>query len=109
MCVWQVARMHGYRCQHNGSTCRSCEVSFIDLLALFLPPQRQGTWGPFLIVSPASTLHNWQQECTRFVPHFKVSQAREKLNYDGAVTLNPVPDFAQAVKQNLERKAWVRG
>ena len=80
MCVWQVARMHGYRCQHNGSTSHSCEVSFTDLLALFLLPQRQGTWGPFLIVSPASTLHNWQQECTRFVPHFKVSQAREKLN-----------------------------
>lgn len=34
--------------------------------------QRQGIWGPFLIVAPASTLHNWQQECTRFVPRFKV-------------------------------------
>lgn len=29
-------------------------------------------WGPFLIVAPASTLHNWQQECARFVPKFKV-------------------------------------
>ena len=34
--------------------------------------QCQDIWGPFLIVSPASTLHNWQQECTRFVPSFKV-------------------------------------
>lgn len=31
-----------------------------------------GVWGPFLIVSPSSTLHNWQQEIARFVPHFKV-------------------------------------
>ncbi|VVC26797.1 Helicase, C-terminal,Helicase superfamily 1/2, ATP-binding domain,P-loop containing nucleoside [Cinara cedri] len=29
-------------------------------------------WGPFLIVSPSSTLHNWQQEIARFVPDFKV-------------------------------------
>ncbi len=28
-------------------------------------------WGPFLVVSPASTLHNWQQELTRFVPKLK--------------------------------------
>lgn len=29
-------------------------------------------WGPFLIISPASTLHNWQQEIAKFVPDFKV-------------------------------------
>lgn len=29
-------------------------------------------WGPFLIISPASTLHNWQQEIAKFVPEFKV-------------------------------------
>lgn len=29
-------------------------------------------WGPFLVVAPASTLHNWQQEITKFVPEFKV-------------------------------------
>lgn len=29
-------------------------------------------WGPFLVISPASTLHNWQQEFARFVPKFKV-------------------------------------
>lgn len=29
-------------------------------------------WGPFLVVSPASTLHNWQQEIAKFVPSFKV-------------------------------------
>jgi len=30
-----------------------------------------GVWGPFLVVTPASTLHNWQQEIARFVPDFK--------------------------------------
>lgn len=28
-------------------------------------------WGPFLVIAPASTLHNWQQEITRFVPALK--------------------------------------
>lgn len=29
-------------------------------------------WGPFIVIAPASTLHNWQQEITKFVPEFKV-------------------------------------
>ncbi len=29
-------------------------------------------WGPFLVITPASTLHNWQQEVARFVPSFKL-------------------------------------
>lgn len=29
-------------------------------------------WGPYLVIAPASTLHNWQQEITKFVPEFKV-------------------------------------
>ena len=29
-------------------------------------------WGPFLVIAPASTLHNWQQEITRFAPDLKV-------------------------------------
>lgn len=28
-------------------------------------------WGPFLVIAPASTLHNWQQEITKFVPALK--------------------------------------
>ncbi|KAH6652567.1 SNF2 family N-terminal domain-containing protein [Truncatella angustata] len=28
-------------------------------------------WGPFLVVAPASTLHNWQQELQKFVPDLK--------------------------------------
>ncbi|XP_066594162.1 chromatin-remodeling ATPase INO80 isoform X2 [Prorops nasuta] len=34
--------------------------------------EKYSVWGPFLIISPASTLHNWQQEMARFVPLFKV-------------------------------------
>ncbi|KAJ8923687.1 hypothetical protein NQ315_010268 [Exocentrus adspersus] len=34
--------------------------------------ERYSVWGPFLIISPASTLHNWQQEIAKFVPDFKV-------------------------------------
>ncbi|XP_052275442.1 chromatin-remodeling ATPase INO80-like [Dreissena polymorpha] len=34
--------------------------------------EQYGIWGPFLIVAPASTLHNWQQECSKFTPKFKV-------------------------------------
>ncbi|XP_068153269.1 chromatin-remodeling ATPase INO80 [Drosophila tropicalis] len=34
--------------------------------------EKYGVWGPFLVISPASTLHNWQQEMARFVPDFRV-------------------------------------
>ena len=33
--------------------------------------EKYGVWGPFLVVTPASTLHNWQQEIAKFVPDFK--------------------------------------
>merc|ERR1719336_224144 len=33
--------------------------------------EKYGAWGPFLVVTPASTLHNWQQEIAKFVPDFK--------------------------------------
>ncbi|XP_043203985.1 chromatin-remodeling ATPase INO80-like [Amphibalanus amphitrite] len=42
-------------------------IAFLAHLA-----EHYGIWGPFLIVSPASTLHNWQQELARFLPAFKV-------------------------------------
>ncbi|KAJ3281646.1 putative DNA helicase ino80 [Borealophlyctis nickersoniae] len=28
-------------------------------------------WGPFLVITPVSTLHNWQQEIARFAPQLK--------------------------------------
>ncbi|KAF5282357.1 hypothetical protein FQA39_LY17601 [Lamprigera yunnana] len=34
--------------------------------------EKYSVWGPFLIISPASTLHNWQQEIAKFVPDLKV-------------------------------------
>ncbi|XP_077863230.1 chromatin-remodeling ATPase INO80 [Saccoglossus kowalevskii] len=45
-------------------------VQSIALLAHLA--ESQSIWGPFLVIAPASTLHNWQQECTRFTPRFKV-------------------------------------
>ncbi|XP_060081949.1 chromatin-remodeling ATPase INO80-like [Ylistrum balloti] len=51
--------------------------------------EAQGTWGPFLVVAPASTLHNWQQEIARFVPKFKV-----------------VPYWGNATDRRVLRKFW---
>ncbi|CAJ0918893.1 15925_t:CDS:10 [Entrophospora sp. SA101] len=34
--------------------------------------ESQNIWGPFLVIAPSSTLHNWQQEIARFVPSFKI-------------------------------------
>ena len=34
--------------------------------------EQHNVWGPFLVIAPASTLHNWQQEIARFVPSLKV-------------------------------------
>ncbi|KAL1919122.1 uncharacterized protein VTP21DRAFT_2504 [Calcarisporiella thermophila] len=33
--------------------------------------ETQNIWGPFLVIAPASTLHNWQQEFSKFVPAFR--------------------------------------
>ena len=48
-------------------------------------------WGPFLVVAPASTLHNWQQEITRFVPNLKV-----------------LPYWGTAKDRKVLRKFWDR-
>ncbi len=34
--------------------------------------ENHNVWGLFLVIAPASMLHNWQQEVTRFVPGLKV-------------------------------------
>lgn len=41
--------------------------------------ENEGIHGPFLIVTPSSTLHNWSKELERFAPTFKV------LNYWGNI------------------------
>lgn len=44
-------------------------VQSISLMAYLA--ETQNIWGPFLVIAPASTLHNWQQEFTKFVPNLK--------------------------------------
>lgn len=62
-----------------GKTVQS--IAFLAHLA-----EVHGIWGPFLVVAPASTLHNWQQECARFLPKMRVvpywgtAQERKVLN-----------------------------
>eukprot|EP00127_Corallochytrium_limacisporum_P005802 Clim_evm20s211 gene=Clim_evmTU20s211 len=34
--------------------------------------ETQNIWGPFLVIAPASTLHNWLQEFKQFAPTFQV-------------------------------------
>ena len=34
--------------------------------------ESKGNWGPFLVVAPSSTLHNWRKEIKRFAPNLKV-------------------------------------
>jgi len=53
------------------------EVSVISLLSFPLThvdftQQVKNIWGPFLVLAPTSTLHNWQQEITKFCPLLKV-------------------------------------
>lgn len=59
-------------------------ISFLAHLA-----ENENIWGPFLIITPASTLHNWDQEFTKFVPSLKV------ISYWGTV-----------IERKLYRKMW---
>ena len=53
--------------------------------------EQHNIWGPFLVIAPASTLHNWQQEITRFVPNIKV-----------------LPYWGNAKDRKVLRKFWDR-
>ncbi|CAH0044429.1 unnamed protein product [Clonostachys solani] len=53
--------------------------------------EKHDIWGPFLVVAPASTLHNWQQEVARFVPEFKI-----------------LPYWGSAGDRKILRKFWDR-
>ena len=44
-------------------------VQSISVLAYLM--EAHDIWGPFLVIAPASTLFNWQQELARFVPDVK--------------------------------------
>jgi DNA helicase INO80 len=45
-------------------------VQALALLAYLAETGRQ--WGPFLVITPSSTLHNWQQEFAAHLPAFRV-------------------------------------
>ncbi|RKP10561.1 SNF2 family N-terminal domain-containing protein, partial [Thamnocephalis sphaerospora] len=62
-------------------------VQSISLMAHLA--ETHNLWGPFLVVGPAVTLHNWHQEVSRFVPDFKV------LPYWGTVS-----------ERKVLRKSW---
>uniref|UniRef100_A0A669CGK4 Chromatin-remodeling ATPase INO80 n=1 Tax=Oreochromis niloticus TaxID=8128 RepID=A0A669CGK4_ORENI len=68
-------------------------VQSIALLAHLA--ERDNIWGPFLIISPASTLNNWHQEFTRFVPKFKVRTHRVAIS----VVLPPMHFFLRFLMQ----------
>ncbi|KIW09527.1 uncharacterized protein PV09_00402 [Verruconis gallopava] len=53
--------------------------------------ETHNVWGPFLVIAPASTLHNWQQEITKFVPSMKA-----------------LPYWGTAKDRKILRKFWDR-
>ena len=53
--------------------------------------EKHNIWGPFLVIAPSSTLHNWQQEITRFVPGLKC-----------------LPYWGNAKDRKILRKFWDR-
>lgn len=53
--------------------------------------ENHNVWGPFLVIAPASTLHNWQQEITRFIPGLKA-----------------LPYWGNAIDRKVLRKFWNR-
>ncbi|MBW0499118.1 hypothetical protein O181_038833 [Austropuccinia psidii MF-1] len=64
-------------------------VQSISLMAYLA--EVHNIWGPFLVIAPASTLHNWQQEITRFVP-----------------ALKPIPYWGSVKDRTILRKFWNR-
>ncbi|KAI9784961.1 MAG: putative DNA helicase ino80 [Geoglossum umbratile] len=67
-----------------GKTVQS--ISVMSYLA-----ETHNIWGPFLVIAPASTLHNWQQEITKFVPELKA-----------------LPYWGSAKDRKVLRKFWDR-
>jgi hypothetical protein len=57
------------------SMCVCCIYTTQALAFLAHLAEARGVWGPFLVVSPASTLHNWDKELSSFTPGFKVRVA----------------------------------
>mmetsp|Transcript_3759 Transcript_3759/g.5581 ORF Transcript_3759/g.5581 Transcript_3759/m.5581 type:complete len:1533 (-) Transcript_3759:135-4733(-) len=51
--------------------------------------EAKGIWGPFLVIAPNSTLHQWQQEISKFCP-----------------TLNVLPYWGSQKERKIIRKYW---
>ncbi|CAO3609634.1 unnamed protein product [Cunninghamella blakesleeana] len=64
-------------------------VQSISLMAYLA--EVHNIWGPFLVIAPASTLHNWQQEISRFVPSFRA-----------------LPYWGNPKERKILRQSWTR-
>jgi hypothetical protein len=64
-------------------------IQSISLLAWLA--ETHNIWGPFLVVAPTSTVHNWQAELTRFVPRLKV-----------------LPHWGTPADREVIRREWTR-
>ncbi len=59
-------------------------------------------WGPFLVVAPNSTLHQWQQELSKFCPDLKVgSRGAAVIDSCDIVNHRPVADLFWLIPQVL--------
>ncbi|KAJ3343396.1 putative DNA helicase ino80 [Gonapodya sp. JEL0774] len=64
-------------------------IQSISLMAYLA--ETHDIWGPFLVVAPVSTLHNWQQEIAKFAPSLRV-----------------LPYWGNANDRKVLRKFWQR-
>ncbi|KAI8066860.1 SNF2 family N-terminal domain-containing protein [Gongronella butleri] len=64
-------------------------VQSISLMAYLA--EVHNIWGPFLVIAPASTLHNWQQEISKFVPSFRA-----------------LPYWGSPKERKILRQSWTR-
>lgn len=93
----------------SASAICTCLAYFVFVCSI---GQRENIWGPFLIISPASTLNNWHQEFSRFVPKFKVSATAVQENTCGRgilctalslfLTLFQCPSLSQTFYKPIE-------
>lgn len=69
-----LGKVSHFLCYHGLVPCSDATIlqtiQSISLLAWLA--ETHNIWGPFLVVAPTSTVHNWQAELSRFVPRLKV-------------------------------------
>ncbi len=62
--------------QTASKTAEATKLSLQAISFMLHLAEDKGIWGPFLVVAPASTLHNWDNELHHFCPAFKVRRRR---------------------------------